>query len=100
MSSEPVASIGSAPLSERLYQVDPQQHRLDIGVPFLAFDYDEFRFKTLHSRAQKFEVLLGQPEFPTDVDERLDDPDNTDPTKRGRGRCNEYLGCSIGVPTR
>lgn len=70
--------VGS--LSERLYQVDPQQHRLDIGVPFLAFDYDEFRFKTLHSRAQKFEVLLGQPEFPTDVDERLDDPDNTDPT--------------------
>lgn len=36
--------VGS--LSERLYQVDPQQHRLDIGVPFLAFDYDEFRFKT------------------------------------------------------
>lgn len=71
--------VGS--LSERMYQVDPQQHRLDIGVPFLAFDYDEFRFNTLHSRAQKFEVLLGQPEFSTDVDERLDDPDNTDPTR-------------------
>ncbi len=71
--------VGS--LVERMYQVDPQQHRLDIGVPFLAFDYDEFRFKTLHSRAQKFEVLLGQPEFTTDVDERLDDPDNTDPTR-------------------
>ncbi len=71
--------VGS--LGERMYQVDPQQHRLDIGVPFLAFDYDEFRFKTLHSRAQKFEVLLGQPEFATDVDERLDDPDNTDSMK-------------------
>lgn len=71
--------VGS--LSERMYQVDPQQHRLDIGVPFLTFDYDEFRYKTLHSRAQKFEVLLGQPEFTTDVDERLDDPDNTDPTR-------------------
>lgn len=73
-----VDRVGS--LGERMYQVDPQQHRLDIGVPFLAFDYDEFRFKTLHSRAQKFEVLLGQPEFVTDVDERLDDPDNTDST--------------------
>lgn len=71
--------VGS--LGERMYQVDPQQHRLDIGVPFLAFDYDEFRFKTLHSRAQKFEVLLGQPEFATDVDERLDDLDNTDSTR-------------------
>lgn len=71
--------VGS--LGERMYQVDPQQHRLDIGVPFLAFDYDEFRFKTLHSRAQKFEILLGQPEFATDVDERLDDPDNTDLTR-------------------
>jgi Helicase conserved C-terminal domain/SNF2-related domain len=68
--------VGS--LSERMYQVDKQRHRLDIGVPFLAFDYDEFRYKTLHSRAQKFEILLGQPEFSTDVDERLDDPDNTD----------------------
>jgi superfamily II DNA or RNA helicase len=71
--------VGS--LGERRYQVDPQQHRLDIGVPFLAFDYDEFRFKTLHSRAQKFEVLLGQPEFATNVDERLDDPDNTELTQ-------------------
>lgn len=71
--------VGS--LGERLYQKAPEQHRLDIGVPFLAFDYDEFRFKTLHSRAQKFEVLLGQPEFATDVDERLDDPDNSDPIR-------------------
>ena len=71
--------VGS--LGERMYRVDPQHHRLDIGVPFLAFDYDEFRYKTLHSRVQKFEILLGQPEFATDVDERLDDPDNTDPTR-------------------
>ncbi|WP_291931132.1 DEAD/DEAH box helicase [Limnohabitans sp.] len=69
--------VGS--LGERMYNVNPKQHRLDIGVPFLAFDYDEFCYKTLHSRAQKFEILLGQPEFSTDVDERLDDPDSTDP---------------------
>jgi hypothetical protein len=73
-----VDRVGS--LGERRYRDDPQSHRLDIGVPFLAFDYDEFRFKTLHSRAQKFEVLLGQPEFSTDVDERLDDQDNAERT--------------------
>ena len=83
--------VGS--LGERMYQADPQQHRLDIGVPFLAFDYDEFRFKTLHSRAQKFEVLLGQPEFTTDVDERLDDPDNTDPS-----RTDEDEATNISAP--
>ena len=68
--------VGS--LAERLYQQDSQCHRLDIGVPFLAFDYDEFQFKTLLSRAQKFEVLLGKPEFTLNVDERLDDPENSD----------------------
>ncbi len=62
-------------------------------MPFLAFDYDEFRFKTLHSRAQKFEVLLGQPEFTTDVDERLDDPDNTDTT-----RTDEDEATNISAP--
>ena len=71
--------VGS--LGERMYKANPQQYRLDIGVPFLAFDYDEFRYNTLLSRAQKFEVLLGQPEFATNVDERLDDPDNTDTTR-------------------
>lgn len=69
--------VGS--LAERLYHQDSQRNRLDIGVPFLAFDYDEFQFKTLLSRAQKFEVLLGKPEFTLDVDERLDDPENSGP---------------------
>ena len=69
--------VGS--LGERLYSQDPQRHRLDIGVPFLAFDYDEFQFKTLLSRAQKFEVLLGKPDFTIDVDEKLDDSESLDP---------------------
>jgi superfamily II DNA/RNA helicase len=89
--------VGS--LGERMYQVDPQQHRLDIGVPFLAFDYDEFRFKTLHSRAQKFEVLLGQPEFATDVDERLDDLDNTDPTRTDEDEATNTLATpAVSLP--
>ena len=72
--------VGS--LAERLYRQDSRLNRLDIGVPFLAFDYDEFQFKTLLSRAQKFEVLLGKPEFTLDVDERLDDPENSDPARQ------------------
>lgn len=88
--------VGS--LSERLYQVDPQRHRLDIGVPFLAFDYDEFRFKTLLSRAQKFEILLGQPEFSTDIDERLDDPDNTDPTGTDDEATNTSVTPAVTLP--
>ncbi|OQW85975.1 MAG: hypothetical protein BWK72_19430 [Rhodoferax ferrireducens] len=67
--------VGS--LAERLYRPGIRDHLLDIGVPFLAFDYDEFQFKTLLSRAQKFEVLLGKPEFTLDVDEHLDDPENS-----------------------
>lgn len=67
--------VGS--LAERLYRPEIRDHLLDIGVPFLAFDYDEFQFKTLLSRTQKFEVLLGKPEFSLDVDERLDDPENS-----------------------
>jgi len=67
--------VGS--LAERLYDPKVRDHLLDIGVPFLAFDYDEFQFKTLLSRAQKFEVLLGKPEFTLDVDEGLDDPENS-----------------------
>lgn len=91
--------VGS--LGERMYQADPQQHRLDIGVPFLAFDYDEFRFKTLHSRAQKFEVLLGQPEFATDVDERLDDPDNTDPIRTDEDEATNTLGApAVSLPPK
>lgn len=69
--------VGS--LAERLYRPELRDHLLDIGVPFLAFDYDEFQFKTLLSRAQKFEVLLGKPEFTLDVDERLDDAEISDP---------------------
>lgn len=35
---------------------------------------------TLLSSAQKFEVLLGKPEFSLDIDDRLDDSGNSDPS--------------------
>lgn len=67
--------VGS--LAERSY--NPQKHLLDIGIPFLACDYDDFQFKTLLSRAQKFEILLGKPEFTLDVDEDRDELEKSAP---------------------
>lgn len=37
--------------------------KMNIGIPFLASDYDEFNYRMLVARAQKQEVLLGAPEF-------------------------------------
>jgi hypothetical protein len=36
---------------------------MNIGIPFLANDYDEFNYRMLVARAQKQQVLLGAPEF-------------------------------------
>lgn len=63
--------VGS--LAERLYERDPARHRLDIGIPFLAYDYDDFQYRKLLARAQTFEILLGKPEFTLDVEEEIDD---------------------------
>ena len=46
---------------------DPSKHRLNIGIPFLAHNYEKFQYELILSRAQKFEILLGRPEFATDV---------------------------------
>ncbi|MDQ3003474.1 MAG: hypothetical protein M3Y08_19725 [Fibrobacterota bacterium] len=47
---------------------DLEKLRLNIGIPFLAHNYEKFQYELLLSRAQKFEILLGKPEFPVDVD--------------------------------
>ncbi|MGZ8983011.1 MAG: helicase-related protein [Methylotenera sp.] len=43
--------------------------RLNIGIPFLAHNYEKYQYEKLHIRAQNFEILLGKPEFPTDVED-------------------------------
>lgn len=63
--------VGS--LTERLPADDGSPRHLDIGIPFLASDYDEFQYLTLLARAQRFEILLGRPEFSVAVDERIED---------------------------
>lgn len=43
---------------------------IHIGIPFLAHNYEQFQYDLVHSRAQKFEILMGRPEYSMeDVDE-------------------------------
>lgn len=39
---------------------------IHLGIPFLANNYEEYQYRKVYSRAQKFEVLLGKPEFERD----------------------------------
>jgi hypothetical protein len=55
--------------------------RLLVGIPFLANDYESMQYQVLQTRAQRFEVLLGKPDFSLDVeeedqDEKVLDKDN------------------------
>jgi superfamily II DNA or RNA helicase len=61
--------VGS--LAERSYLED--EFRLNIGIPFLAHNYEQFQYGQLLTRAQRFEILLGRPEFTTDVEEAVQD---------------------------
>jgi len=36
---------------------------INIGIPFLANNYEQYQYQKVYSRAQKFEILLGKPEF-------------------------------------
>lgn len=36
---------------------------IHLGIPFLAHNYEQYQYQKVFSRAQKFEVLLGSPEF-------------------------------------
>lgn len=58
-----VDRVGSlAQMSDRL--------SINIGIPFLADNYEQYQYQKVYSRAQKFEVLLGQPEFDvSDIEE-------------------------------
>lgn len=46
--------------------------RIHIGIPFLANNYEKYQYDVMFSRAQKFEVLLGTPDFnASDIDEEV-----------------------------
>ena len=42
---------------------DLQKLRVNVGIPFLAYDYEQFQYDLLQNRDQKQMVLLGKPEF-------------------------------------
>jgi predicted transcriptional regulator len=45
---------------------------IHVGVPFLANNYEKYQYDVVFSRAQKFEVLLGTPDFAAgDIDEEV-----------------------------
>lgn len=48
-------------LAERINRLD--SFKINIGIPFLAHNYDEFNYRQLLARAQKQDVLLNAPEF-------------------------------------
>lgn len=69
--------VGS--LAESEARSNLEKHRLNIGIPFLAHNYEKFQYELLFSRAQKFEILLGRPEFASDVpDEDVVDDDGVE----------------------
>ena len=66
--------VGS--LAERRFKQEPDLSRLNIGIPFLAQNYEEFQYDLLVKRAQIFEVLLGKPEFSVELEEEeIEDQD-------------------------
>jgi superfamily II DNA or RNA helicase len=45
---------------------------IHIGIPFLAHNYEQFQYDVVLSRAQKFEILMGRPEYSMeDADEEV-----------------------------
>lgn len=56
---------------------------IHIGIPFLANDYEDYQYQKVLSRAQKFEVLLGKPEYDAgDLDEVACDDQGDEETVR------------------
>jgi hypothetical protein len=71
-------------LAERLNsdRGGPIEHFINVGIPFLGNNYDQYQYDVLVERAQKFEVLFGDPEILQDMKGFMDEgqasyPDNS-----------------------
>lgn len=65
-----VDRVGSlAQMSDELF--------INIGIPFLAHNYEKHQYQKVYSRAQKFEVLLGSPEYAAEDIEEEDFSDES-----------------------
>jgi len=67
---------------------------INIGIPFLAHNYEQHQYNKVYSRAQKFEVLLGRPEFNlTNAEEEAFQNDNEETILEAQidGGCDDAL---------
>lgn len=70
-------------LAERMNKYENQeiQHFINIGIPFLANNYDQYKYDVLLERAQRFEILFGDPGILEDLEKHekmLDEINDTD----------------------
>ncbi|TXF99575.1 DEAD/DEAH box helicase [Massilia arenae] len=57
---------------DRVNSLADSSRPLRIGIPFLANNYEKYQYDVVFSRAQKFDVLLGTPDFQAaDIDEEV-----------------------------
>lgn len=45
-----------------------RKHYINVGIPFLANSYDQYQYDVLVERAQKFEILFGDPDILEDIE--------------------------------
>ncbi|HZW12802.1 MAG TPA: hypothetical protein VFF81_06385, partial [Noviherbaspirillum sp.] len=92
-----------AKLEQRIGRIDRVNSLADstpgatiaIGIPFLEQNYEKFQYDVVLSRAQKFEVLLGRPDYRTaeTEEENFDAPEANVQASRDAdvGRADEIL---------
>lgn len=56
-------------LTERERRGDDGEHFLEIGIPFLGNNYDQYQYDVLVERAQCFEILMGDSVIKQDLEE-------------------------------
>lgn len=76
-----------AKLEQRIGRVDrvnsladtAAELKIQVGIPFLEHNYEKFQYDVVFSRAQKFEVLMGKPDYRADAieEEDFDSPEIT-----------------------
>lgn len=50
---------------------EKEQRHMYFGIPFLAHDYEDYQYKTVHQRSQRLEVLLGVDTVYSEVEEEI-----------------------------
>jgi hypothetical protein len=73
-----------------LAEVSPDRF-IQIGIPFLEHNYEKFQYDLLWSRAQRFEILMGEPDF----DVNAQDEEKIDEIKDGSSKPTKEQDCDV-----